>query len=80
MIQLQLRKVDDMQSLTSRLIQSTIEISGDLIDSAISQDAKTTHAVEALLDHLDAMSVLLEEEIATIHEIGMGHDEEESVV
>ncbi len=52
LIQLQLRTVDDMQSLTSRLIQSTIEISGDLIDPTISKDAKTTHAVEALLDHL----------------------------
>ncbi len=69
-----------MQALTSRLIRSTIEISGDLIDPAISQDAKTTYAVEALLDHLDAMSVLLEEEIVAVQEIGMGFGDEETVV
>lgn len=69
-----------MQSLTSRLIQTTLEISGDLLDPTITRDEKTTHAVGYLLDHLDAMTVLLEEEFTIVHGIDLLLDEEKAPV
>ncbi|KAL8918341.1 MAG: hypothetical protein Q9208_007429 [Pyrenodesmia sp. 3 TL-2023] len=75
-----LRKVNDMQSLVSRFIQSTLEISGHLLDPAITRDEKTTHAVGYFLDHLDALTVLLEEEFTNIRGIDLALDEGKALV
>lgn len=57
-----------MKSLASRLSKSTMDTSRDLVDAAITRDERTTHAVGVLLDHLDIMTIILKEEMATLHD------------